>query len=113
VVRVTGNPEIVLRSIKERSANSNPEWWWSQTTPFCGVEPGMGAKSASSYIVLALRVLGARLAATGDSVVSFAGKSPRKSRHPMASAPPRTSIIRLVLASTGTMLGFGVAIASA
>ncbi len=114
LVRVTGNPEIVLRSIKERLRQLNPEMvvvsdhtllWWLETQ-------GWGQERFIATLFSLFAVLALALAATGlYSVVSFAvNQRTQEVGIRMALGAPRTSIIRLVLASTGTMLGFGVAI---
>jgi len=65
---------------------------------------------ATLFSLFAVLALG--LAATGlYSVVSFAvTQRTQEVGIRMALGAPRTSIIRLVLASTGTMLGFGLAL---
>jgi len=114
LVRVTGNPEIVLRSIKERLRQLNPEMvvvsdhtllWWLETQ-------GWGQERFIATLFSLFAVLALALAGTGlYSVVSFAvNQRTQEVGIRMALGAPRTSIIRLVLASTGTMLGFGVAI---
>jgi predicted permease len=114
LVRVTGNPDIVLRSIKERLRQLNPEMvvvsdhtllWWMETR-------GWGQERFIATLFSLFAVLALALAATGlYSVVSFAvNQRTQEVGIRMALGAPRTSIIRLVLASTGTMLGFGVAI---
>jgi len=114
LVRVTGNPDIVLRSIKERLRQLNPEMvvvsdhtllWWLETR-------GWGQERFIATLFSLFAVLALALAATGlYSVVSFAvNQRTQEVGIRMALGAPRTSIIRLVLASTGTMLGFGVAI---
>jgi predicted permease len=114
LVRVTGNPDVVLRSIKERLRQLNPEMvvvsdhtllWWLETR-------GWGQERFIATLFSLFAVLALALAATGlYSVVSFAvNQRTQEVGIRMALGAPRTSIIRLVLASTGTMLGFGVAI---
>jgi ABC-type antimicrobial peptide transport system permease subunit len=114
LVRVTGNPDIVLRSIKERLRQHNPEMvvtsdhtllWWLETQ-------GWGQERFIATLFSLFAVLALALAATGlYSVVSFAvNQRTQEVGIRMALGAPRTSIIRLVLASTGAMLGFGVAI---
>jgi predicted permease len=114
LVRVTGNPDAVLRSIKERLRQLNPELvvvsdhtllWWLETQ-------GWGQERFIATLFSLFAVLALALAATGlYSVVSFAvTQRTQEVGIRMALGAPRTSIIRLVLASTGTMLGFGVAI---
>jgi len=115
LVRVTGDPDVVLRSIKERLRQLNPEMvvggrthtllWWMETN-------GWGQERFIATLFSLFAVLALGLAATGlYSVVSFAvTQRTQEVGIRMALGAPRTSIIRLVLASTGTMLGFGVAI---
>jgi putative ABC transport system permease protein len=114
LVRVTGNPDAVLRSIKERLRQLNPEMvvvsdhtllWWLETQ-------GWGQERFIATLFSLFAVLALALAATGlYSVVSFAvTQRTQEVGIRMALGAPRTSIIRLVLASTGTMLGFGLAL---
>jgi ABC-type antimicrobial peptide transport system permease subunit len=114
LVRVTGNPDTVLRSIKERLRQLNPEMvvvsdhtlsWWMETR-------GWGQERFIATLFSLFAVLALALAATGlYSVVSFAvTQRTQEVGIRMALGAPRTSIIRLVLASTGMMLGFGLAI---
>jgi len=114
LVRVTGNPDVVLRSIKEHLRQLNPEMvvvsdhtllWWLETR-------GWGQERFIATLFSLFAVLALALAATGlYSVVSFAvTQRTQEVGIRMALGAPRTSIIRLVLASTGTMLGFGLAI---
>ncbi|MCU1240663.1 MAG: hypothetical protein JWO71_1389 [Candidatus Acidoferrum typicum] len=114
LVRVTGNPDVVLRSIKERLRQLNPEMvvvsdhtllWWLETR-------GWGQERFIATLFSLFAVLALALAATGlYSVVSFAvTQRTQEVGIRMALGAPRTSIVRLVLASTGTMLGFGLAI---
>jgi len=114
LVRVTGDPDTVLRSIKERLRQLNSELvvgkahtllWWLETQ-------GWGQERFIATLFSLFAVLALALAATGlYSVVSFAvSQRTQEVGIRMALGAPRTSIIRLVLASTGAMLGFGVAI---
>jgi len=114
LVRVTGNPDAALRSIKERLRQLNPEMvvvsdhtllWWLDTQ-------GWGQQRFIATLFSLFAVLALALSATGlYSVVSFAvTQRTQEVGIRMALGAPRTSIIRLVLASTGTMLGLGVAI---
>src|SRR6266478_5576101 len=114
LVRVTGNPDAALRSIKERLRQLNPEMvvvsdhtllWWLETQ-------GWGQERFIATLFSLFAVLALALSATGlYSVVSFAvNQRTQEVGIRMALGAPRTSIIRLVLASTGTMLGFGLAI---
>jgi hypothetical protein len=113
LVRVTGNPDAALRSIKERLRQLNPEMvvgrdhtlmWWLDTA-------GWGQERFIATLFSLFAVLALALAATGlYSVVSYAvTQRTQEVGIRMALGAPRASIIRLVLASTGTMLGFGVA----
>jgi len=113
-VRVTGNTDVALRAIKERLRQLNPELvvvsdhtllWWLETAAW-------GQERFIATLFSLFAVLGLALAATGlYSVVSFAvTQRTQEVGIRMALGAPRTSIVRLVLASTGTMLGFGVAI---
>jgi len=115
LVRVTGDPDVVLRSIKERLRQLNPEMvvgnnthtllWWMENQ-------GWGRERFIATLFSLFAVLALALAATGlYSVVSFAvTQRTQEVGIRMALGAPRTSIIRLVLASTGAMLGFGLAI---
>jgi predicted permease len=114
LVRVTGNPDAVLRSIKERLRQLDPEMvvvsdhtllWWLETQ-------GWGQERFIATLFSLFAVLALALAATGlYSVVSFAvTQRTQEVGIRMALGAPRTSIIRLVLASTGTMLAFGLAV---
>jgi predicted permease len=114
LVRATGNTDLVLRAIKERMRQLNPEivvgnthtlMWWLETQ-------GWGQERFIATLFSLFAVLALSLAATGlYSVVSFAvNQRTQEVGIRMALGAPRISIIRLVLASTGTMLGFGVAI---
>jgi hypothetical protein len=114
LVRATGDTEATLRSIKERLRQLNPEivvanshtlLWWLETQ-------GWGQERFIATLFSLFAVLALALAATGlYSVVSFAvTQRTQEVGIRMALGAPRTSIIRLVLASTGTMLGFGLAI---
>src|SRR5258707_3743226 len=112
-VRVTGNTDVVLRAIKERLRQLNPEMvvgrdhtlmWWLDTA-------GWGQERFIATLFSLFAVLALALAATGlYSVVSFAvSQRTQEVGIRMALGAPRASIVGLVLASTGTMLGFGVA----
>jgi ABC-type antimicrobial peptide transport system permease subunit len=113
LVRATGNTDVSLRAIKERLRQLNPEMvvgnthtllWWLETQ-------GWGQERFIATLFSLFAVLALALAATGlYSVVSFAvTQRTQEVGIRMALGAPRTSIIRLVLASTGTMLGFGLA----
>lgn len=115
LVRVTGDPDVVLRSIKQRLGQLNREMvvgsnthtllWWLETQ-------GWGRERFIATLFSLFAVLALGLAATGlYSVVSFAvTQRTQEVGIRMALGAPRTSIIRLVLASTSTMLGFGLAL---
>src|SRR5260221_1686694 len=114
LVRVTADPDVVLRSIKQRLGQLNREMvvgnahtllWWLETR-------GWGQERFIATLFSLFAVLALGLAATGlYSVVSFAvTQRTQEVGIRMALGAPRTSIIRLVLASTGTMLGFGLAL---
>ena len=113
LVRVTGNTDAVLRSIKERLRQLNPEMvvaqehtlkWWLDTQ-------GWGQERFIATLFSLFAVLALALSATGlYSVVSFAvTQRTQEVGIRMALGAPRGSIISLVLASTGAMLGFGLA----
>ena len=112
LVRATGDPDTTMRGIKERLRQLNPEMvvvtdhtllWWLDTQ-------GWGQERFVATLFSLFAVLALALAATGlYSVVSFAvNQRTQEVGIRMALGAPRTSIIRLVLASTGMMLGFGV-----
>src|SRR3984893_10094984 len=114
LVRVTGNPDVVLRSIKEHLRQLNPEMvvvsdhtllWWLETRGW-GQERFI-ATLFSLFAVLALALAATRL----DSVVSFAvTQRTQEVGIRMALGAPRTSIIRLVLASTAVVLAAGLVV---
>ncbi|HLZ90639.1 MAG TPA: ABC transporter permease [Candidatus Acidoferrum sp.] len=114
LVRATGDPDTTLRAIKERLRLLNPEMvvgnthtlqWWLETQ-------GWGQERFIATLFSLFAVLALALAATGlYSVVSFAvNQRTQEVGIRMALGARRTSILRLVLASTGTMLGFGLAL---
>jgi predicted permease len=113
-IRTTASPESVTRSIKERLRQINPELvvgndhtlMWSLETQGWGQERFI-ATLFSLFAVLALL-----LAATGlYSVVSYAvTQRTQEVGIRMALGAPRSSIVKLVLSSTGTMLGIGIAV---
>src|SRR5216683_2016872 len=113
-VRSAGDPEAAIQSVKKRLRDLNPDMvvgnahtmvWWLNTQGW-----GQGRFIATLFSLFA--VLALALAATGlYSVVSFAvTQRTQEVGIRMVLGAPRTSIVRLVLASTGTMLGLGLAI---
>jgi predicted permease len=114
LVRTTANPDAVQQAIKDTLRKVNPEMvvgrnhtllWWLETQ-------GWGQERFIAELFSLFAILALALAATGlYSVVSFAvTQRTQEVGIRMALGAPRASIIRLVLASTGTMLGFGLAI---
>ena len=113
-IRTTGNPELVTRSIKDRLREINPEMvvgnvhtltWWLETQ-------GWGQERFIATLFSLFAVLALILAATGlYSVVSYAvTQRTQEIGIRMALGAPRASIVRLVLSSTGVMLGIGIAV---
>ena len=114
-VRATGNPDVVLQSIKERLRRVNPELvsgafdhtlsWWLETQ-------GWGQERFIAMLFSIFAFLALALAATGlYSVVSYAvTQRTQEVGIRMALGAPRTSIVRLVLGSTGRMLAIGLAV---
>jgi hypothetical protein len=115
LVRATGNPDVVIRSIKERLRQLNPEIvvgsqthtlaWWLETQ-------GWGKERFIASLFALFALLALALAATGlYSVVSFSvTQRTQEVGIRMALGAPRASIVRLVLTSTGAMLGIGAAL---
>ena len=115
LVRVTGNADVATRSIKERLRQLNPEIvvgsqthtlaWWLETQ-------GWGKERFIASLFALFAVLALALAATGlYSVVSYAvTQRTQEVGIRMALGAPRASIVRLVLTSTGAMLGIGAAL---
>jgi predicted permease len=113
LVKTTPNPDALLRSFKERLRQLNPELvagrqnhtllWWLDTQ-------GWGEDRFIATLFSMFAVFALALAATGlYSVVSFAvSQRTQEVGIRMALGAPRASIVRLVLASTGITLGFGV-----
>jgi predicted permease len=112
-VRVTGNPDSVQRSIKERLQQLNPELvagrdhslsWWLETN-------GWGQERFIATLFSLFAFLALALAASGlYSVVSYAvTQRTQEVGIRMALGARRASIVRLVLASTTTMLAIGIA----
>jgi predicted permease len=113
-VRTTGNPDVAVRSIKQRLRELNPELvvarehtlvWWLDTQ-------GWGQERFIATLFSLFAILALALAATGlFSVVSYAvTQRTQEVGIRMALGAPRASIIRLVLASTSMMLGLGIAV---
>jgi hypothetical protein len=113
-IRTTGNPELVTHAIKERLRQLNPELvvgndhtltWWLDTQ-------GWGKESFIATLFSLFAILALVLAATGlYSVVSYAvTQRTQEVGIRMALGAPRASIVRLVLSSTGVMLGIGIAV---
>jgi predicted permease len=109
-----GNPELITRTIKERLRQINPEMvvgndhtltWWLDTQ-------GWGKERFIATLFSLFAVLALVLAATGlFSVVSYAvTQRTQEVGIRMALGAPRASIVRLVLSSTGTMLGIGIGV---
>ncbi|MDP9337730.1 MAG: ABC transporter permease [Acidobacteriota bacterium] len=113
LVKTTPNPDALLPSIKERLRQLNPELvtgsqnrtllWWLDTQ-------GWGNDRFIATLFSMFAVFALALAATGlYSVVSFAvSQRTQEVGIRMALGAPRTSIVRLVLASTGITLAFGI-----
>jgi predicted permease len=111
-LRATGNPDVVLRAVKERLRHLNPEMvaanshtlsWWLETQ-------GWGQERFIAALFSLFAFLALALAATGlYSVVSFAvTQRTQEVGIRMALGAPRGSIVRLVLGSTGRMLAIGI-----
>ena len=114
LVRAEGSPDAVLRSIKQRLREVNPELVVSQDHPlvwFLEAQAwGQGRFIATLFSLFA--VLALALAATGlYSVVSFSvTQRTQEVGIRMALGAPRTSILRLVVSSTAWMLAIGLGI---
>jgi predicted permease len=113
-IHTTGKPELVTRSIKERLRQINPDivvsndhtlTWWLDTQ-------GWGQERFIATLFSLFAVLALVLAATGlYSVVSYAvTQRTQEVGIRMALGAPRASIVRLVLSSTGAMLGIGIVV---
>jgi predicted permease len=111
-VRTTAQPEVASRAIKERLRRINAELvvgnehtmtWWLETQ-------GWGQSRFIATLFTLFAVLALFLAATGlYSVVSYAvTQRTQEVGIRMALGAPRSSIVRLVLSSTGMMLGIGI-----
>jgi predicted permease len=115
LVKTTPDPDTMLQSFKERLRQLNPELvagsqnhtllWWLDTQ-------GWGEDRFIATLFSMFAVFALALAATGlYSVVSFAvSQRTQEVGIRMALGAPRASIVRLVLASTGITLGFGIVV---
>jgi predicted permease len=115
LIKTTKNPDTMLRFFKERLRQYNPELvtgrlnrtllWWLDTQ-------GWGEHRFIATLFALFAVFALALAATGlYSVVSFAvSQRTQEVGIRMALGAPRTSIVRLVLASTSMTLGIGLAL---
>jgi predicted permease len=114
LVRASGDPEMVLLSVKRRLRELDPELavsedralrWQLETRAW-----GQGRFIATLFSLFAL--LGLALAAAGlYSVVSFSvTQRTQEVGIRMALGAPRASILRLVMTSTALMLAAGVAV---
>jgi predicted permease len=113
LIKTTANPDTMLKSFKERLRQYNPELvtgrlnhtllWWLDTQ-------GWGQDRFIATLFAMFAVFALALAATGlYSVVSFAvSQRTQEVGIRMALGAPRTSIVRLVLASTSMTLGIGL-----
>jgi predicted permease len=113
-VRTVGDPEVAIRSIKQRLSQMNAETvvsqshtlsWWLET-----VRGGWGQGRFLATLFSLFAFLALLLAAAGlYSVVSFAvTQRTQEVGIRMALGAPRLSVLRLIVASTATMLGIGV-----
>jgi predicted permease len=113
-VRARGNPELVIKSVKEKLRQLNPELvvsqdhtlvWWLETRGW-----GQGRFIATLFSFFAILALA--LAGTGlYSVVSFSvTQRTQEVGIRMALGAPRANILRLVISSTALMLAAGVAV---
>ena len=115
LIKTTTNPDTMLNSFKERLRQYNPELvtgrlnrtllWWLDTQ-------GWGQDRFIATLFAMFAIFALVLAATGlYSVVSFAvSQRTQEVGIRMALGAPRTSIVRLVLASTSMTLGIGLAL---
>jgi predicted permease len=113
LIKTATNPDTMLNSFKERLGQYNPElvtgqlnrtlMWWLDTQ-------GWGQDRFIATLFALFAVFALALAATGlYSVVSFAvSQRTQEVGIRMALGAPRTSIVRLVLASTSRTLGIGL-----
>jgi predicted permease len=115
LIKTNTNPDTMLNSFKERLRQHNPELvtgilnhtllWWLDTQ-------GWGQDRFIATLFAMFAIFALALAATGlYSVVSFAvSQRTQEVGIRMALGAPRTSIVRLVLASTSMTLGIGLAL---
>jgi predicted permease len=113
IVRTTLAPELVTASIKERLRQAHPQavvtrertfLWWLETQ-------GWGQQRFVARLFVVFAILALVLAATGlFSVVSYSvTQRTREVGTRMALGARRGSIVALVLGSTATMVGVGLA----
>jgi putative ABC transport system permease protein len=114
IVRASGDPQTIIRSVKERLREVNPEFvvgrdhtlaWWLDTD-------GWGKERFIATLFGLFAALALVLAATGlYSVVSFAvTQRTQELGIRMALGARRGTVVQLVLGSTAAMLGAGVAV---
>jgi predicted permease len=112
-IRMSGDPALTMRAIKERLGALNPELvvgqdhplaWWLETR-------GWGQERFIATLFGLFAILALALAATGlYSVVSFAvTQRTQELGIRMALGAARPSIVRLVLSSTAVTIGAGLA----
>lgn len=112
--RASGDPAAVLRAVKQRLQQINPDMVVAQDHPLTwSLETqawGQGRFIATLFSLFA--VLALALAATGlYSVVSFSvTQRTQEVGIRMALGAPRVSILRLVVSSTALMLGAGIVV---
>jgi predicted permease len=114
ILRASGDPEMAIRSVKERLREINPEFvvgqdhtliWWLDTD-------GWGRERFIATLFGLFAALALILAATGlYSVVSFAvTQRTQELGIRMALGARPASVVKLVLASTAAMLAAGIAV---